>query len=736
MGIENPISTILSTIRPSGSARMRQVVLATAFIFASGCRTWTPDASVKDEGASPSPGAPFACTPGAKVGQSQRFDCLVGGKTIHMVVQRGSFAENSRDNAQLFSGELENGTLALILQEVERVAKDRTPSEKEVLRSLIDCLNQRLHESVSQEFAAGIEGAYAGYLAGRQAAGAQPKFTEKDIKLGAYAIETGVLLEGLQTRVVHGGAIKAAAAITDLVKQCGGTLKESVVKNFLGALGEEFFRNLGMSRGCSGFVAAAGTAKGGELIHSRNMDGDLVTDSWNNDPTIYLIQEPGAGSYPFVATATAGLAYPGGVSGFNSQGISVSIHEMSTVNYNLYVSGHKSDIAPYVLQRILRNAGSVDDAIKIVQGYQQGAKSLHIAAWTILVSDGQRNEAASIEFSGDRIRVSRQVKGQSLGQSNHFLNADMTDQQYTRRYNNFLESRSRLTALTCELDLATAAASGPVDPAAVSSCQAMSSAFPAFQAQYNAGGKVVDVDWAIRHIAGHYDGMGKFRSVGRTVTKIYTAMSTVAVPFKHAAGELPEMWFTIGDARPIPHSHFAGFGVDFAAMELKPLALKRVDYKLPSWEKSIWTYYKAKAAAHEGDGKQSIELLDQAVIEAKADGIDEIPYIYMRARMLQVDGDHDRAIQDWNWLWAHRSEVDKHQQALIALNGVISSDLATQALSAGERSERLGFAEGAFKTLFTNDNHPDLKMKWDAAKELTAGKKVAPLPAPDFTILD
>lgn len=203
----------------------------------------------------------------------------------------------------------------------------------------------------------------------------------KDVKLGAYGIEMGVLLGGIRERVQNGGPVKAAAAVADIVKQCGGTVKVGIASNFFKLVGQEFWKQIGFSRGCSGFIVGADSAKGGELIQTRNMDGDVV-DSWNQDPTLYLIKEPGEGNYPFVATATAGLAYPGGVSGFNTQGISVSIHEMSTVNYKLFQSDRKTDIAPYVLQKILRNAGSIDDAVKIVKSYQEGSKVLHLAAWT------------------------------------------------------------------------------------------------------------------------------------------------------------------------------------------------------------------------------------------------------------------------------------------------------------------------------------------------------------------
>lgn len=148
------------------SSSLLGATCAGALIAAAGCKTPQPAGRLRDADAEPAASsaepAPFACTPGATVGKSQRYDCQVEGKTIHMVVQRGTFAENSRDNAQLFSAEIETGSLRQILDEVEAAIKDRTASEQDLVRSLLDCLNERLHESVSQEFATGVEAAYQG----------------------------------------------------------------------------------------------------------------------------------------------------------------------------------------------------------------------------------------------------------------------------------------------------------------------------------------------------------------------------------------------------------------------------------------------------------------------------------------------------------------------------------------------------------------------------------------------
>src|SRR3546814_16380357 len=71
---------------------------------------------------------------------------------------------------------------------------------------------------------------------------------------------------------------------------------------------------------CTGFAVPAGLGKDGRHLHARNLDADLY--NWNTAPVLSLLDETAdhLGWHKYAAFGTAGLLYPGGVSGPNELG--------------------------------------------------------------------------------------------------------------------------------------------------------------------------------------------------------------------------------------------------------------------------------------------------------------------------------------------------------------------------------------------------------------------------------
>ena len=123
--------------------------------------------------------------------------------------------------------------------------------------------------------------------------------------------------------------------------------------------------------------------------HARNLDADLY--NWNVATTLFLIDETDnhPGWHRYVAFGTAGLIYPGGISGLNDAGIAVSLHQLSTTHYRTHVGTGVADIAPIIQQRVLREAGTLEQAVEIIRSVQP------FSAWVIFCSDAAAGRASA-----------------------------------------------------------------------------------------------------------------------------------------------------------------------------------------------------------------------------------------------------------------------------------------------------------------------------------------------------
>ena len=123
------------------------------------------------------------------------------------------------------------------------------------------------------------------------------------------------------------------------------------------------------------------------------------------------------------------------------------------------------DIAPFVQQRILREAGSLEEAVAIVQAAQP------FSAWTIFCSDAAAGRARRIEFNGEAIRVGPVAEATDRA-DRHFLHPDLVehlfddhDAHFTPTFGKWLETRSRFAMVEQAL-----AAAPRATPTARSTC--------------------------------------------------------------------------------------------------------------------------------------------------------------------------------------------------------------------------------------------------------------------------
>ena len=404
---------------------------------------------------------------------------------------------------------------------------------------------------------------------------------------------------------------------------------------------------------CTGFSVPAGVTACGRHLHARNLDADLY--NWNQAPLLSLIDETPdhPAWHKYAAFGTAGLIYPGGISGLNDAGIAVSLHQMSTTNYESgFLFGH-GDIAPFVQQRVLREAASLDEAAEIIED------SKHFAAWTIFCSDAKTGETQRFEFNGDRVRAGLRT-GQPVAQTNHFLDPDLQerrfdedDAHFTPTLGKWLETHVRYNTTTEALE--------------------------------NSRGRI-DVDWAIDWLAASQDwaleqiageaSLKSARSFGRVPRKVYGQLGSIVLADPERRPGRDEVWMTSGDASPSPHSSYAGWRVDWQAFEIAPVEeapLRRTSQYVTSgrsnWERSLALYVAARLAiarprdetgalvarrSSEAERQdhlaRSVELLGEAIELAAEDRILEVPYHFMRARLRQAAGDHDGARIDWDLL--------------------------------------------------------------------------------------
>jgi hypothetical protein len=607
---------------------------------------------------------------GAGRADSTLHRLIVAGKPFYVLRQRGRFVDMTYDHGRLLASEIEAGAFPEILSAIARGTDLGDPLKTGVVTALFRGLSNRIVESVGSEFRDAIGAMADGYRDGL----AKPSFSRQQVIDALVAIELDNLAEGIQHRLALPSASARIAAIAEAIDLCMPHANPEVRallsgpsdvagQHLAAASASLAHQNHRTGIACTGFSLPGSSTADGRHLHARNLDADLY--NWNVATTLFLIDETDnhPGWHRYVAFGTAGIIYPGGISGLNDAGIAVSLHQLSTTRYRTRFATGEANIAPIIQQRILREAGTLEQAVEIIRSAQP------FSAWVIFCSDAAAGRAQRIEFNGEMIRVGPVVDG-PIVQTNHFLHPDMVehlfddhDAHFTPTFGKWLETRSRLTMVE----------------------------------QVLADGATRDTDAAIELLASGRDGelvqsaqqrgldlksVGIERSFGRVPRKAYGQLGSIVRGDPARRSGHDEVWMTIGDRLPACQSIYAGWRVDWEAFMLTPVVdrpLRRTRQfettGRANWETSFETYRAARVAFarprdaagalldHAPDAAQQLQdttraeaLLSEAIEQAEADRIVEVPYYYMRARIRHQLGRYDEARQDWDVLRAIKGD--------------------------------------------------------------------------------
>lgn len=535
-------------------------------------------------------------------------------KSFYLFRGEGSIEEIQYAQGYLLAEQVHHGSIEEMMAFFDKEMKNAGKS-RWLLEALNECQMKRLKKSTSPELMGAIKAVARGYSDGMKAKGLTPKYTEDDFIFSLLGIEVGNIFGGIAQEKGE----KPVAAFSKMIAQCGMRIAGSGIKEILKGIKKSPAHEKKM--GCVGLIAPD-SATGQGLIHGRNLDQSPLMKTWAKSPVIYLIKE--TGHIPYVAAGTAGLIYPGGISGFNQHGISVSLHQMNTTRWD---SKHKEGsalVVPYLQQKILREAKSIDEAFAIIQ------KTNVFSSWTIFIGDSKNQDVASIEISANRKVIARRHKNEVMGQSNHYLAPEMQKEHFHANTAAYLETQSRLLQMEKVL---------------------------------NESKGRIDVDWAMETLSSHIDYFEGERSFGRTAVKLSNIMSSIAHPARN------EFWMTIGDRKPAAHSWYVGTKVDFPQMQLDVISMNK-SFKLENHSPLEDSYSYAVEAfksykAH--DNKKAIEQLQTSVkLAAKNERVDTSA-LYNISRLYMMESNYPEAKVYMDQLLAKKAEFHPYHQGLISM---------------------------------------------------------------------
>jgi hypothetical protein len=509
-------------------------------------------------------------------GQKQYW-CQADGtqKGFHFLDLKGSIQNTAYYHGLFLAKEMDSGVLHGVVTSLESAYSELTPEQRKQFKNLEACALDGYRFSATQEFKDLVKQTYRGYKLGGG------KYDQDLVEKANYLTEFSIFADALQ-RILISDPKKAKRKI---MLSCAPYFVGDEVFDFLKKIGQF----IGKSKmGCSGFSMPGNDTQVGSLIHGRNLDTGLL-GFFEQQQVITRLQLPN-GVTTFTM-ATAGMHYGGGVSGFNSHGISISVHELQTTSPQIRYTKNTSDVAPFLAQKVLNKARNLNEAIRII-------KSSHaFGAWTFLISDSKNNETISVEMNGLTTVVARRVKDLSMAQTNHFLSPETQKTGYEYSMNKSLETRAR---------------------------------FAFIENQLAASQKVFNAQTGIEILSGHWDQFVGRRSFGRTTTKVYTAASHVMIPSRY------EWWMSTGEEYPTNRSPFVGFRWNSASEKLEIIGVTRTHETLApqAWYDSMRDYVHAFLSYEQKDLDQSIDYLILAIAKTESIGIDEYPYHFMKARAL------------------------------------------------------------------------------------------------------
>ena len=531
--------------------------------------------------------------------KNKHYECQFEeqGRNVQFLELFGDMKETAYAHGYFLADDIRNGALKGVIEKKDRLLAKLNPSELKQYLMISKCVFRNYKSSVSDDF---INMSYA-MAKGLHKRGVT-EFSKRDVLEANMMVELSIYFDGLEYLMDTNPSL----AKKKLLMSCPMTLAFSGIKGLLKKVTGVFKE---LKFGCTGIAASGDYTTNKELILSRNFDTGLL-GSFEKYPVI-IVHHPKNG-YSYVGMGSAGLHFPGGISGFNEKGITVSLHELQTTKYRTsYFKEDQeeiddifrqnrdvvtADIAPYMLNKLLMKAGTMKEAIKFIK--ERG----HFGAWTVFIGDSKTGEIASVEFSGNKVRVARKVKNSGMAQSNHFIHKDIKKYAFEYSYNKSLETRSRFDHVTKRL---------------------------------NQDRGEIDSQWMINMLSGHVDHFVGKRSFGRTTTKVYTSQSHIMLP------KSSEFWFSLGEVYPTTSSTFVGFNIDFSKknrpfftfLNKTKAQTKELEEDL-NWSKSLGHYVQAYLYTHTNEVDKSINELDQAIKLAEMDNIIEVPYYQIRGRFL------------------------------------------------------------------------------------------------------
>ena len=592
----------------------------------------------------------YACRGRAPAPQGERRLVANRDNKIYVAVLSGSHREIARAHGDLLGDYAETGVIDESIGHVNYGVSQQSLFVQPTILGITKCLTNHLYDSLSDEFRSSVEAYHEGYSSRMQRLGRQPKFSADDLKFASVGIELANTLDAMNE---SGSMVRTSLRYCPLQTIIGAPIG-LFVGGLFGGIGSIVEGKTPFKLGCTGFVVPESSQQGVQLssiglVHGRTLDGDLMR-SWTQHPVIFLIRETGKLAY--LASGSAGLIYPGGISGTNEAGISVSLHQMYSSRTQVSGPSNSTIIAPALQEKVLREARSINDAMRIAQSLKS------MASWTILISDAKTGESASIELTDGGVKLSRRVQAQPLGQTNHFFDATQAPYAYFPNLHKKIETEVRLKTLEKRWARLQAPGATP---------------------------------WSLQdsfdQLANQEDAEGRFQAFGTTSTKAYGNMATVMIPQKR------QLWMTTGDAAPGPHSTYLGIEADASWRNVSVVGVGRAKTLGGRGRllRGMENYVMARLAYERGQKTKALNLLSQSIQDFDTQNVSEPNFTYMRAR-LYADLKDPRALNEYNRFLQLEGTTEHHRALAIMFRANLSgglnlTDLAW-AKSVFERAER------------------------------------------------
>lgn len=506
----------------------------------------------------------FNCEVVDKKNQSILKKCTHNSKELYAIsLKADSFKQISYDHGYLLADQTEEGSLSEAIGNINMLLEQASKIEKPIYVSILNCLKTKFNYSLTQEFKDGMDGLYGGLRDKKASEGKKPAYSSSQFKTANYSIEYANVLGGL-LHDLDQSKLKGASRI---IRKCGLNISTQVLYKAIKYLSgvNKSGKSIGNKFACSGATASSRNTNSGDFIHIRNLEQTTMMKTWNNAPVIFMVKQKN--KIPYVAFGTAGMIFPGGISGFNEEGITVSLHQLNSESYKLQTKKGQGYILPFLQQKILSDAKSIDEAIAIVK------KAKVFSSWIILIGDAKNDESATIEVSSEDVVVSQRKTNKPVAISNHFLSKQMQKHHFHKSMSYYMETSARFSLMNYQLK------------------------------KYDG---VISDQFMVDLMANHYDVYAKEnRLFGRSLARASNIMTTMAIPTANMA------YITLADHESPNHGTYLGFKVNFSNGGL--LAHTTINPSIPSKYKEAVKYYViAYREYNVGDKKLAIPNLEKA----------------------------------------------------------------------------------------------------------------------------